>query len=174
MNLIEEVRSSLESGGYRTMIGATTSSVYFEDDNLVGAVFIYTTFTELLNNWENYQDRFLGINSSVFRSDASKAWNIYTIHLTTEKAAKSEVTDGFNAEQDFRGTRKIVRSGITTKKGVKDALLPLLPLQNKSSLAFNNLGERLRERLALVSDSLIQSTSNIDTKLIANDLLEEP
>ena len=175
MNLSEEARTVLETGGFRTALGVSSAnSVYFEDDIIVGAVFIHSTLADLITSWEECQDRFLGTNSRALRSDPIKAWNIYTIHLTSDRGVPSQMSEAFNIEQDFRGTRKIVRVGVVKRTDVREALLPLLPLQHRTSITSGNISERLKERLALLSRVLVRLVEHPEQNSIEHDLLEEP
>ena len=175
MNLIEEARTVLEGGGYRTMLGSSTPNcVYFEDDNLIGAVFIHADVPSLISGWEGCQDRFLGSNSRALRSDPIKAWNVYTVHLTSDKGSASQVSEAFNIEQDFRGTRKLVRTGVGKRLDVREALLPLLPLQHRTILSSQNVADRLKERLALSSSVLVRITDHSDPTILEPEILEEP
>lgn len=174
MNLSEETRSVLETGGFRTAIGPQTmKAVYFEDATIVGAVFFYDTLSELIETWEANQDKFLGTNSRAIRSDPIKAWNIYTVHLTADRGIARQISDAFNIEQDFRGTRKIVRAGLLKKSDVREALLALLPLQHKTSISSTDISERLRERLKLSSPALAKLIDQSNVEGIEQDLLEE-
>ncbi len=136
MNLTEEIRSVLELGGYRTARGpATLNAIYFEDATIVGVVFLYDSVSDLVGSWEKQQDSFLGSNSHAIRSNPIKAWNIYTVHLTSDHGQPQQLSEAFGIEQDFRGTRKIVRAGLSKKADVREALLPYCPY---------SIGPRLR------------------------------
>lgn len=174
MNLSEETRSVLEMGGFRTAEGLQAlKAVYFEDPTIVGAVFFYDDLSDLVDTWERNQDSFLGTNSRAIRSDPIKAWNIYTVHLTADCGGPRQISDAFNIEQDFRGTRKIVRTGLSTKSDVREALLPLLPLQHRTSITTTDISERLRERLHLLSPVLSRLIDQTNLEGVEQDLLEE-
>jgi hypothetical protein len=174
MTIIEESRSLLESAGYRTALSNTHSDqFYFEDACILGAVFVHPDVASLLDNWQAWQDRFLGTHSQTLRLDPIKAWNIYTVHLTSETGTGAEATKAFNIEQDFRGTRKIARIGVTKRADVKEALLPLLSLQTRLILSSQRTTERVRERLALSSAVIVRVLEKADDTTIALDLMEE-
>jgi hypothetical protein len=174
MKLNEEIRSVLEAGGFRTALSPKMlNEIYFEDATIAGVVFLYETVCDLVAKWESKQDSFLGTNSRAIRSDPIKAWNIYTVHLTADLAMPSQLSVAFNIEQDFRGTRKIVRTGLSKKADVKEALLSLLPLQHKTSISPTGIVERLRERLKLSSPSLEKLIDQSNVESIEQSLLEE-
>lgn len=175
MNLVEEARSVLDNGGYRTTLGTTSpNTFYFEDDLILGAVFIHSTVSALISGWEGCQDGFLGNNSRALRSAPIKAWNIYTVHLTADRGSPSQVTEAFGIEQDFRGTRKLVRLGLTKRSDVRDALLPLLPLQHRTAVSTTNVTARLVERLSLSSQVIARIVGISDPTTLEQELLEEP
>lgn len=175
MNIIEESRSILEAAGYRTVLGTSSADVcFFEDASILGAIFVHPSITSLLERWQDSQDSFLGTHSRSLHNDPVKAWNIYTIHLTSDTGSGSQATQVFNIEQDFRGTRKVVRIGVINRADVKEALLPILGLQHHLALSSKNLTERLRERLALSSNVLVRLLEPGDETTIVADLMEEP
>jgi hypothetical protein len=57
---------------------------------------------------------------------------------------------------------------------VREALLPLLPLQHRLKLSPKNVTERLKERLALSSKVLVRLVGLPEQASIELDLLEEP
>ncbi len=174
MNIIEESRSILEAAGYRTVLGASSADLcYFEDASILGAVFLHHSITSLLERWQDSQDSFLGTHSQSLQNDPVKAWNIYTVHLTADMGSGSQVTQVFSIEQDFRGTRKVVRTGVVNRAEVKEAFLPILGLQHQLTLSSKNLTERLKERLALSSNVLVRLLEPGDETTIAIDLVEE-
>ncbi len=174
MNIVEESRSILETAGYRTVLDTSSADVcYFEDASILGAVFVHPSITSLLEQWQNSQDSFLGTHSQSLHNDPVKAWNIYTIHLTADMGNSSQVTQVFNIEQDFRGTRKVVRIGIISRSDVKEALLPLLSLQHRLTLSSRKITERLKDRLAQLSKAILQLTDSDDVATVAVDLMEE-
>lgn len=175
MNLAEEARTLLDASGFRTALGKTSpNAVYFESEIIIGAVFIHSTLSDLIVRWEELQDRFLGSHSGELRTDPVKAWNIYTVHLTPDRGLPSQRTDAFDIEQNFRGTRKLVRAGVLNRTDLRDALLSLLPLQHRTTLSRNNLPDRLKERLVLSSRVLARLVESPDSPMIEHDLLEEP
>lgn len=174
MNIVDECRSVLESGGYRTALSAASADVcHFEDDSILGAVCVHASVTALLECWQVLQDSFLGTNSTSLRHDAVKAWNVYTIHLTADVGSGSEVNQAFNIEHDLRGTRKIVRTGVGKRSDVLDALLPLLGVQHRLTVSQQNATERVRERLAVCSNVLVRVLDGGDATTVAIDLVEE-
>jgi hypothetical protein len=173
MNIVDECRSMLEAAGYRTALSDSSQhTCYFEDESVLGAVFVHSSLDELLDDWEKRQDRFLGTHSGRLRTDPVKAWNIYTIHLTADPDTRGNASRLFEIEQDFRGTRKIVRTGVNARSTIKEAILPLLGLQHRVTLSRSNLVGRLRERLALSGKTLVRVLDEVSDADIAAELME--
>jgi len=173
MNIIDECRTALEAAGYRTTLGdGSPSTCFFEDESVLGAVFLHPTADALLERWEKHQDHFLGSHSGRLRTDPVKAWNIYTIHLTADMGIAANASRLFEIEQDFRGTRKIVRIGIVGRSDIKEALLPLLGLQHRLTLSRSNLLVRLRDRLAMSDKALVHLLDDVQDAEVAGELME--
>ncbi|MCO6512809.1 MAG: hypothetical protein J5I65_18645, partial [Aridibacter famidurans] len=102
--------------GYQTSMPVSDPrSVLFEDDVLLGALFVLESPAVILNQWERCQDSFLRENSPRLSIDPYKAWNSYTVLLTEAPTDRNTMEALFAIEEDFRGTRKIVRAGVTTR-----------------------------------------------------------
>jgi len=173
MNIIDECRTMLEAAGYRTALDdAMPVTCHFEDESILGAVFAHPSVEALLQVWEKHQDRFLGSQSSRLRSDPVKAWNIYTIHLTADTGTTTNASRLFEIEQDFRGTRKIVRTGIVKRSDIKEALLPLVGLQHRLTLSRSNMLRRLHDRLAMSDRALVRLLDDVQEADVAAELME--
>jgi len=155
MNLAHEARSILEDAGYITAVPDQDSLMfYFEDNSLLGFIVIHERSETILDHWEEQQDSFLRHHAMRLRREPNKAWNVYSIHLTSDKPRTEVSGQLFQIEEDFRGTRKLVRAGIETKSDLLRALLPLLPIQNLIAVQPEDAYENLRERLATQNSSL--------------------
>jgi hypothetical protein len=173
VNIIDECRTVLEGAGYRTALETSSpNTCYFEDESILGAVFLHTTAEALLERWQRHQDQFLGSQSNRLRTDPVKAWNIYTIHLTADSGTTSIASRLFEIEQDFRGTRKIVRAGIVGRSDIKEAILPLLGLQHRLTLSRSNLLARLRDRLEKSDKALLHILDDMQDADVATELME--
>lgn len=157
-----DARSLLEGAGYVTVLPSSISTVlHFEDTSVLGALHVLASVEQITRQWEELQDSFLRENATRLAFDPLKAWNCYTVLLTPEVPAKSDASRLFAIEENFRGTRKLVRSGVTTRPDVEAALAPLLPLRRLLSLRHDDAKARLASRLggdksplrALLSDT---------------------
>ena len=154
MNLLHKARAILEDAEYVTFSpGQTDDTFYFEDDCVLGFVRECENCVTIVNNWESIQDSFLKENSIRLRAEPNKAWNVYSVFLTNEDCPEDQKGILFGIEEDFRGTRKIIRTGIKSSSDLRDALVALLPIQNLMSLETEAAEERLRQRLSPDGDS---------------------
>lgn len=174
MNLISEARSLLETAGYETAMPDVGGSMfYFEDYSLMGFVSAHQSINDILNQWEAEQDSFLRRHAVRFSTAPTKAWNIYSVYLTASKIPPQMLSKLSEIEEDFRGTRKLVRSDIETRLDLKQALLTFLPIQNVVTVEAEDVLERLRDRLASVDRTLPDLITETSAKELAHRLLEE-
>lgn len=174
MNVLEEARSYLEQAGYRTESARELDGVfYFEDLSLLGFVVVHESVNDMTSHWEELQDKFLKQSASLMRRDPQKAWNVYSIHMTNAEASPDGLQEMERIEEDFRGTRKIATASVRSRADVRQALLPLLPIQNQMSLTSRGDMDRVRERIAPAGGPLTELTGTAPPKEIANSLLEQ-
>src|SRR5713101_742490 len=122
---LDEARSVLELAGFATFSPQPNSTFFhFEDISLMGHVRALATAEEIVAKWERIQDDFLSANAPRLVRDPTKAWNLYTVLLTAEPAAGAVPGRLFAIEEDFRGTRKIVRAGVVARQDILTALGP--------------------------------------------------
>lgn len=131
MSVLQHVGTVLQETGYVVQLQPTDpSTLYFEDYSLFGFVTVYESVKALLDTWERNQDSFLQTNAPFLRSASQKAWNCYTVHLAEAAATAQERQALFDVEENFTSTRKIARGSVTTESDVRQALYPLIPVQN--------------------------------------------
>lgn len=173
--LIDDARSVLEASGFATVSAAPdTNSLVFEDISVLGQVHALESAADILANWQLLQDTFLTDSAERLSRDASKAWNVYTVLLTSDSAPADTEAKLFSIEDDFRGTRKIARCGVLSKQDVIAALAPVLPLQNLLSVGVIDAKQRLAERLRTINpamENLVRGASaeSIATLLVGNE-----
>jgi hypothetical protein len=167
MNLLGEARTILGSAGYATMSGQADDIFSFEDSTLLGFVWVAPSVQALLEGWQKKQDDFLSARDRELRRAKEKSWNVYSVLLTEDEANEGQDADLMRVEEDFRGTRKIARSGLRATYQVNRAILPLLPIQNRLSLGDVDVLSRLRDRLTSINgrmaEILLQETSTEST-----------
>jgi hypothetical protein len=149
MSLISDIETILKKAGYRIeSYSETPSSIAFEDDSVFGFVVEYETVGELFDGWKKAEQTFLRLNAPSLQKAAQKAWNCYSVHLTSAKGSELQVRSLLAIEEDFGSTRKIARSGLSSRKDITHALAPLLPMQNSldsGQQSSVDLASRLRE-----------------------------
>ncbi len=171
--ILMEARAVLDAAGFRTLMPQPTSPcLYFEDLSVLGMVCTVETVPQLLSDWEKLQDAFLRDNAPRLVLDPLKAWNCYSVFLTADPAAKNDVSALFSIEEDFRGTRKIVRAGVAMRHDVEIALSPLLPLRRLLTLAPDDVKSRLASRLGAPGAPLQALLSDVAVDKVASSLLE--
>jgi hypothetical protein len=161
-NTLLNARAVLESVGYRTiMVQPAATWFHFEDASVIGILHVTASLEELVQRWQQVQDNFLRDSAPRLALDPLKAWNCYTVLLTSAPGTTHNGIALSSIEEDFRGTRKIVRAGVATRPDVERALGALLPLRNILPLTAENLRARLADRFggpgsplaSLLSDS---------------------
>ena len=174
MNIIDESRGLLEISGYKTKYSELEANfLYFEDDSLLGFVISFSTTDNLLKYWKEKSDKFLMKNADRLRSNPRKAWNIYSIFLTTEEPASPIFNELLEIEDNLQSSRKIARSNIKTREDLLYALYPIIPIQNRVVLQPENFIERVRDRISLGERTLTAFLGASDAEEVANFLIEE-
>lgn len=165
-------KQTLEEAGYQTS-DRTDRQFYFEDNSVLGVVFVYENGPALLGSWADDQQGFLTANASKLRGAPNKAWNLYSVFLTPSEAQEAETHQIALIEEDFRATRKIAKANVATNHDATIALLPLLPLQNEVSLGVPDVEKDLKERLELSPAAWEALIDRKDPKLLARVLVKD-
>jgi hypothetical protein len=146
MIILDEARRVLEKQGYALSLNSQ-DMLQFEDETLMGFI-CEAPLKSILEFWSSRQDEFLKSKASLLRRSALKSWNVYSVFLSSDVASDAERSQLVRIEEDFRVTRKIVQTGITTPSDVLRALYAFIPIQNVVSLDTANSIQTLRERLS--------------------------
>jgi hypothetical protein len=127
----------------------------------MGFVHVFASAEALLEGWAGSQKAALARHGPGIRSAGAKAWNIYSIFLTSDPTAlRGRAIE--RIEEDFSLTRKIARASIQTADDVERAFLPLISVKAKPALGASNFETRLRNRLKDVpSDAVAAFLSEI-------------
>lgn len=157
MDIATQAEVFLREAGYDTWpwSGASPAVTCFESSSLVGFLHVFETAESLLQNWEAAQQRVLSRHAAALRTAGAKAWNVYSIFLTTEKASPEQQRAVERLEEDFALTRKIARSEVQTSDDLAHVLLPLSPIQSQPLLANAGVADRLRTRAKDIPESAI-------------------
>lgn len=133
INLLD-VESTLAQVGYRPRIAKFDSTILlFEDESILGFVSLFETVEQLLDNWKSKQNQFVSRMAVELRRSASKSWNCYAVFLALDEADPDQRALLSELEEDLSLTRKLVVDGLLTARDIPRALLPILPIQNRTS-----------------------------------------
>jgi hypothetical protein len=162
MNLPHEVQNILEESGYITLpITTPPGSIIFEDASLIGIVFSIESLQELLSHWREMQDQFLATFARQMAGEPNKSWNAYSVFLTTHEPRAEQRSSIVEIEENLRGTRKIVGTGLVSVKDLVACLLPLLSIRHSIRLSTEDYVSRLKDRIEIPEVMGTQSTESI-------------
>lgn len=173
MDLRYETQRILQQNGYHATRDGECDWILFEDESLFGFAAVYDTVKELLISWEADQDSFLRKNSTRLRSFPAKAWNAYSIFLTSVSCSPENTAELMKIEEDFRGSRKIVRIDVTSLDVLFSALSPLLPIRNLVTLKDIDSKARLDSRLSFLKPEEFAALRKKDAESAIVDILLE-
>lgn len=154
----------LQQAGYRTWLVAIEKrpAMCFEDESVMGFICVFDGAAALLRDWRELEIGFLRHHGDRIRNAGDKAWNIYSVFLSSGLAAAVESPEIRLIEEDLERTRKIAATGITHREALVSAVLPLLPLQYQPILDPEDVTERFRRRLLtiapLAADALLDES----------------
>lgn len=173
MNLLHESRGILERAGYAIAPGKDRNTFFFENENVVGFLWVIPTAQEIADKWEEKQGEFLRQNDMSLRSAVEKSWNVYSVLLAEEGCEEPLQKELKTIEEDFVGTRKIAQAGITSTAHLIRALYPLIPIHNVVQLQEEDGLQRLQERLSsLPNEALSSLLGSSSAKATVQVLLE--
>ncbi|WP_084204383.1 hypothetical protein [Leisingera daeponensis] len=131
----------------------------FESAAAMGFVHVFETSAALIAGWPGTQHTTLARYAASLRGAGDKAWNVYSVFLTAERApSNARVVE--RIEEDFTLTRKIARTAVTTTEDVERALTPLLRIRAQPLLGATNFEDRLRTRLKDVPANAVTAFLN--------------
>ena len=150
MDIFYEAKNLLDAAGYNTALTAEKDWLIFEDEALCGFVCVAPNAEEIVATWEKCQDSFLVRNAPRLRLCPEKAWNAYSVFLTESVCPPALKSTLLKIEEDFRGTRKIVQTEISSSDELYASLFPLLPIKNLVSLVEVDSQSRIESRLSFL------------------------
>ena len=148
MDIATQAEIVLRDAAYETWLwtGTTPAVICFESPVLVGFVHVFESADALLGQWEERQRKVLSRHAIALRTAGVKAWNVYSIFLTEERAPSRQRAIE-RLEENFSLTRKIARAAICTYKDLEYALLPLTAIKSQPVLEDADFEDRLRSQL---------------------------
>ena len=163
MDILTQSATLLKHFGYETEFRdmANQGVLYFEDESLLGFVWVDDAGT-IIANWQEVQDQFVRTNASKLRQSLTKTWNLYMVCLASERCSAEQQMAFVTIQENFRGARKIIQSGITGESQLVRALYPLLPIQNLVSLDAEDPLGRIREQLKQLPVTAVDALASSD------------
>jgi hypothetical protein len=158
MRIVEEARNILEKYRY-TASRLREDMLQFEDETLLGFICELPLRT-IIESWSSRQDEFLRRNAIVLRHSALKAWNLYSVFLSSDVPDENDRRALIKIEEDFRASRKVVHTAIQTVTDVTRALYPFIPIQNIASLEESDSLHKLRGRLSELPRAAVDALFN--------------
>jgi hypothetical protein len=164
----------LREAGYQTWVwtGASPPVTGFENPTIVGFLYVFDTAEDLLAKWEGSQARVLARHAVPLRAAGTKAWNVYSVFLTSEHAPALR-RDVERLEEDFTLTRKIARTAIQVSEDLDHALMPLAPIKAQPILKNANIEDRLRARAKDLSPPALEAFLGTASAADVADMLSD-
>jgi hypothetical protein len=153
VRIIEEARDVLEKYHY-IVSSRSEDMLQFEDETLLGFICVLS-LESLLRTWSRRQDDFLRSNARTLDNSALKAWNLYSVFLSSDVADDVARKSIITIEEDFRASRKVVLAGVQTTADVIRALYPFIPIQNIAALETSDSLRKLQGRLSALPPAAV-------------------
>ena len=174
-NVLHKAQSILMEAKYHVNPFTEDGQGYiaFENNSLFGFLHYYNTIEKLLSSWKQDKDKLLRKFSPKFRLAGPKAWNVYTVLLTSEKTTEIQFHALQNIEENLSETRKIVRSDLETTDDLRAALLSLLPFSYIPSLPPLDIRQEITIRAQDLPENALKAfLANEELSIVAT-LLED-
>jgi hypothetical protein len=133
----------------------------FEDDTILGFVYIFDSPESLIHSWQSIERQFITSQANRFRLAGEKAWNVYSVFLTQHVSDTEQTRQVSWIEENLDRTRKLAACGVNAREAILKTFLPILSLQYKPLLDSDDYEERLRRRLATISPSALDATFDL-------------
>lgn len=148
MDISTQAEIALRNAQYETWSwsGQDGPVTCFESTAVMGFVHVFESAEVLMAGWQTCQKTALARHAASLRGAGAKAWNVYSVFLTSDRAP-SLARAIERIEEDFTLTRKIARASVTTPEDVERSLLPLMAIRSQPLLGASNFEDRLRARL---------------------------
>lgn len=161
MDISTQAEIALRNAQFETWSwsGKNGTVTCFESAAIMGFIHVFDSADELMGSWQSSERSALARHAGSLRRAGPKAWNVYSVFLTHERAP-SLARAIERIEEDFTLTRKIARTAITTAEDVERALLPLMGIRAQPLLGASNFEDRLRGRLKDVPPDAVTAFLN--------------
>ena len=172
-DVLQTVAEILENAKFQTwrVEFAGCPSLGFENENILGLAASFDSPEKLIDRWQGFEDSMLARYGNAFRQAGEKAWNVYSVFLTTQEPSESQARAIRAIEEDLRQTRKLAAHSLNSEQSVRAALLPILPLGPRPELSSINASERLSKRIENLAPGMASLV--LDQNVSAAQLLAE-
>ncbi len=159
----------LQRAGYITWLGSVDGldTLGFEDDTVMGFIYIFSDVVSLLTRWRNLETKVLRNYASSLQKAGDKTWNVYSVFLSSDIANEVQTREVRWIEEDLERTRKIAACRIIDQQTLVTALLPLLPIQSQPLLDRDDFDvtKRLQKRIAMIAPVVATAVLNEQTSV---------
>lgn len=158
-----DIRSSaqllLKDAGYSTSTWRDSSGpiLRFEDLSVIGFLYEFASIDDLLTTCAAREKAVLTAHAPALRAAGVKAWNIYSVFLTSE--VNTNRSHSISAlDENLQTTRKLARAGLSTEATLRSALLPLLPILSQPQIAIDDYERRVKSALGNLGNGTIATS----------------
>ena len=171
---IATLRTHLSDAGYSIsdLNALERTVITFENDTVLGFVLLYPDTAKLINNWKTDSARVLENVQFELRQAGEKAWNAYLVLLADAGGSYGQNIALENIEEDLVGTRKIARSGVEVPDELRNALMPLLSLQNAPRLEAVDMPNEIKLRTSGLPPKLVKGFLSSASDSVLLQILE--
>ena len=139
----------------------------FENDTVLGFVLHYPDADTLIENWKTSSSHVFESAQFALRRAGDKAWNTYLVLLADEPGDYQQNVILCSIEENLVGTRKIARAGIAEPENLRNALMPLLNVQNAPRLDKVDMVAEIKLRTSELPTDLVEGfLSNVSASVI--------
>src|SRR5690349_21513656 len=116
-NLLDSAQVILGDAGFRTSLTTVTGmpALSFENDSVLGFVFVFASPEELVRGWRDIETAFLKSYAPRLTESGDKAWNVYSIFLSSRPATGNSQRTVRWVEENLDRTRKITAAGAASR-----------------------------------------------------------
>lgn len=175
IDILAESARILKSAGFASkLVGVGGRQVVvFEDQTVVGFVLCYSTSEELVRDWGKDSQVVIAEHQFGLRRAGQKAWNTYLVLLALEGAREPHAAILSSIEEDLVGTRKIASAGVSDIGKLRNALLPMLPLQAAPLLGAVDISAEVRQRATELPSRIVDAFLSQAEEGIVFQILED-
>lgn len=176
IDILAECPRLLAEAGIGSMpVSSGRPALVFEGATVLGFVLVYPDPQALIAGWKFDGDALVSAYQFGLRRAQTKAWNTYLILLAARSPTYGERVALSAIEEDLSGTRKIAQGGVVDVDILRQALLPLLPIQSAPRLSAVDMKDEIRLRTTGLPERAVEAFfSQAPVAAVAQALEEMP